>query len=163
MPGVLAAALGEEDHVAGKVFVFAAESIGKPGTEGGVAELHGAGVDEGHAGVVVDGLGLHGADEADFVGDFLGVREEVGEPDAGFTTFFSFGDGSDDREGLLERGHAGDALTIADMIGEFLAVVFKKEGFGVEEVDLGRSAGLEEVDDSFGFGGVEGGFEETGG
>ena len=48
-------------------------------------------------------------------------------------------------------GHAGEALAAAHAVGELLAVAPVEEGFVVVEVELRGAAGLEEVDDAFGF------------
>ena len=64
--------------------------------------------------------------------------------------------GRGDGEGLLAGGHAGEALALADGVGEFFAAEFEEVGLVVEEIHLRRRAGLEEVDDAFGFGGEVG-------
>jgi hypothetical protein len=60
-------------------------------------------------------------------------------------------DGGGDGEVFLPRGHGGEALTFADGLWEVLLEELGHLRFGIEEVHLGRSAGLEEVDDAFGF------------
>ncbi len=110
----------------------------------------GTGVDEGDAGVVVDRLGVHRADHGDVIGNASGVREEVTDPCAALAAGFEVGDGAKDGKGLLSRGHAGDALIAADAGREFLAVAFFHHRFVVEQIDVGGTAGHEQVDDAFG-------------
>ena len=98
---------------------------------------------------MVDGISLHRADQADFVGDFLSVWKKVGEPDSGFAALFSTGHGLKDGESFLARGHTGDALIATDFIGEFFAVIFLQRRFTVKKIDVGWASGLEEVDDTF--------------
>src|SRR5262249_35094075 len=56
-----------------------------------------------------------------------------------------------DGEALLAGGHARKTLALPDGVGEFRRAEIGESGLPVEEVHLGRRAGLEEVDDSFCF------------
>ena len=70
---------------------------------------------------MVDGLGVHAADEGDVIDDFGGVGEKLGELGAAFAVRLEFERRADDQELGLAGGHAGDALIAADGFGEFLA------------------------------------------
>ena len=114
----------------------------------GVAGLLRAGVDEGDAGIVVDRLGVHRADDADLVGDLRGVRQQVADPLAALAALFERGEAFADGEIFLAGGHAGDALALADGVGQILAVDFVEPGLVVEEIDVRGTAGLEQIDDA---------------
>jgi hypothetical protein len=47
-------------------------------------------------------------------------------------------------------------LAAADGIGEVLVEALAEDGFVIEEVEVGRTAGLEETDDAFGLRGEVG-------
>ena len=68
---------GVHDHVAGEVFVHAAEAVAEPGAEAGAAGNLAAGLDIGDGRVVVDGLSEGAVDDAEFFGDLGGVGEGV--------------------------------------------------------------------------------------
>ncbi len=70
-------ALAGEDHEAGEVLGFGAEAVGDPSAHGGAAADGGACIHERVGGVMVDLFRDHGADDADVVGHFGVVGEEV--------------------------------------------------------------------------------------
>src|SRR6187551_1611951 len=72
------AGAGEDDE-AGEVFGFGAEAVPHPRAHAWAPGDQTAGVHEGVGGVVVDGFGLHGTDNADLLGDAGDVREELGD------------------------------------------------------------------------------------
>lgn len=148
-----AGAAGDHGDEVGKVFVFGSEAVGKPGSHGGAAGDLRTGLKEGDGGVVVNGLGIHRADEADVIGNPGDVGEEFGDFGAGLAVFFEFVFGAGDGKGLLPGGHAGFPLVEIDEFAEFFAVVFLELGFVVEEILGGRGAALEEVDHALGLGG----------
>jgi len=53
-----------------------------------------------------------------------------------------------DREAILCRRHAGQPLTHADRRRQLLAAAIAQAGLVVEQVELRRRAGLEEIDDA---------------
>lgn len=145
-------ATGNHGDEVGEVFIFRTESVGEPGAHGWSAGDLGAGLEEGDGGVVVDGLGVHRADEANLVADAGDVGEEFGDLGAGLAVLFKLVFGAGDREGFLAGGHAGFTLVGIDKVAEFLAEVFLELGFVVEEVLLGWRTALEEVDHALGLG-----------
>ena len=50
------------------------------------------------------------------------------------------------------RGHAGETLSTADVLGQLLAIELVEKRLVIEQIHLGRCATLEEIDDAFGFG-----------
>lgn len=144
---------GNHGDEVGEVFIFGAKSVGKPGAHGRATRDLGAGLEEGDGGVVVDGLGIHRADEANLVADSGDVGEEFGDFGAGLAVLFEGVFGACDGKGFLAGGHAGLALVGLDELAEFLTEVFLELGLVVEEVLLGRRAALEEVDHALGPGG----------
>jgi hypothetical protein len=93
---------------------------------------------------VVGDIGVHRADDGDLVDARGDMREEFADLDAGLPVFF-------ERERRAVGG-AGFALGL-EIERERFAVVFVQRRFGVEGVDLGRTAVGENVDDAFGLGG----------
>jgi hypothetical protein len=51
----------------------------------------------------------------------------------------------------LVARHTGETLTAAHAVGELFAVASVEERLVIVEIELGGAAGLEEVDDAFGF------------
>jgi hypothetical protein len=49
-----------------------------------------AGLQIGDGGIMVDRLGMHGADEAKFIGHARGVRQQLTDPGAAFTMTAKF-------------------------------------------------------------------------
>ena len=148
---------GGEDDEAGEVLGFGAEAVEEPGAHAGAALDDGAGVHEGVGGVMIDLLRLHGADDAEFVGLFGDVGEEVAYFDAGLAVFLEVGEGASGFEDLALE--LGELLAFGEGFGEGLFVEFFEFGFPVEGLELGGAAGHAEEDDAFGFDGEVRGFE----
>ena len=96
---------------------------------------------------------MNAADDGDVVGDLRGVWEEVADPGTAGTMLFEAEARGDDREAGLRSGHAGEALAVANALGEVLVCVFDEARLVVEELHLGGATALEEIDDALGFGG----------
>ena len=97
--------------------------------------------------VVVDLLGLQGADDAEVVGDRPDVREDVGQLHARLTPLLEF-EGAPARleHGILELR---DLLALGEGLRKRLAVEALEDGFVVEELQMGRAAGHAEEDHPF--------------
>ena len=54
---------------------------------------------------------------------------------------------------LLTRSHGGQTLALANAVGQILSMVFFHSRLGIEQVHLGRSPRLEEINHPLGFGG----------
>ena len=141
-----------EHHKGREIFAGVAESVAGPRAEAGATRLLVAGLEKCDGGVVVDGLGVHRANEAHIVGDFMMPRENVADLCATLAVGAEGGEGLCGGEGFLAGSHAGEALAFANRIGQVLAVEFFQRRFGVKKVDLRRRAALVHVNDAFGFG-----------
>src|SRR5436190_1651629 len=76
-----------------------------------------AGLQIGHRGIVIDGLGVHGPDETKIASNPGGVRHEFADPCTGGAVLGEWKHGGGDGQGFLAAGHAGEALGAADGIG----------------------------------------------
>ena len=77
-----AAGAGDHHHEGGKVPVFTSQSVGEPGSHRWPSGLLVPRLKEGHGRIVVDGLGVHRADETQLVGDAGGVWQQFAEQEA---------------------------------------------------------------------------------
>ena len=153
LTGVLARSLAEHDHVGREVFTLTPQSVAEPGPQAGFAQLHGAGIDEGDGGVVIDSLGVHRTHHADLVCDLLGPRQEIGNPGPRGSALPDGSDGLGHWKVLHAGGHAGDPLLTLDLGRKVFSVVLNQERRAVEEIDMRRAPGLEHVNDMLGLGG----------
>ncbi len=138
---------GIDGDEAGEVFVFGAEAVEGPGSEGGADELGGAGVELGEGLGVGGEVGGHGVDDAEIIGVFGDVGEEAGNPEAAFAVPFEFPFGGHEVGSAVASGGGGGGF--ASVGDEF--------GFVVEGVDVGGGSLHAEEDDVFGFSGEVGG------
>ncbi|MFM1944912.1 MAG: hypothetical protein RI897_3894 [Verrucomicrobiota bacterium] len=151
--GVTSALAGEDDE-AGEVLGFGAEAIGDPCAHGGAAADGGAGIHERVGGVMVDLFRDHGADDADVVGHFGVIGEEVGDFLSIFAVAVEGGHGALGFERLALE--LGDGLAGGEGGGEGLSVELGEFGFIVERFEVGRASGHAEEDDAFDAGFVVG-------
>ena len=107
---------------------------------------------EGDGRVVVDRFGVHRSDLAPVVCKASHVGHEFAEPHAGLAVLSEFEHGGSDREFALPGGHGREPLTLANRFWEILTASVFQIGFGIEKIHLRGCPGLEQVDDSFGFG-----------
>ena len=120
-----------------------------------------AGLDEGDGGIVIDGIGVDIAHDANVVGDFLRPRKQVGiHLLTGFAKLAKLEDRACHGLGRLVGGHAGGSAV--GLGREFLAVVFLEIGLVIEGLKLRGAAGLEEVDHPLGFRGEAGASKDAG-
>ena len=82
------------------------------------------GVDRSDGGVVVDRLRMHRFDQADIIGNGGGVGNDLAKPGAVLPMLAEFEHRSHAGERRLFGSHPGDALAVADAVGQFLPVVF---------------------------------------
>ncbi len=94
---------------------------------------------------MVGDIGVHGTDDAKVIGAFAHFLEDVRNLQPALAVFF------ETKGGL--HGHAGGAFGF-QFERNFFTVVFGELWFGVEGVDLGRSAVHEEMNDGFGLASV---------
>ena len=77
-------AFAVQDNKGGQVFICTAETVAGPSTKAGASGLLMAGLEKGDRWIVIDGLGMHRADEAHFVDNFRVPWKEVADAGAGF-------------------------------------------------------------------------------
>lgn len=115
---------GNHDHEGGQVGVEGAEAVIHPGTEAGSTGLLASGLEEGDGWIVIDGLGVHRADEAEVVGDGPRVGEHFTDGDPGLAAGLEGILAGLKRESGLGCDHAGDALTFSDGVRKVLIEPF---------------------------------------
>ena len=137
----------QQHDEAGQVGVLGAEPVGEPGADRRPAGLLRPGLDEGDRRIVVDRVGVHRPDDAQLVDDLRRVRQQLADPGAGLAVTREVELRAGHRERLLEGGHAGEALALADRLRQLLAVHRAQPRLVVEQLELRRAAALEQVDD----------------
>ena len=150
----VAGALRDHHHEGRQVGVHAAEAVAHPAAEAGAAGLLGAGLEEGDAGLVVDGLRVHRMHEAEVLRHAAGVRDELGQHDAVLVVGVAVEAelAGRHREAALAARHGGDALAVADGIRQVLVEARQELRLVVVEVELAGRALHVEVDDALGLG-----------
>ena len=101
---------------------------------------------------MIDLLGLHRPDDGEFVDDFGGVRQKLAEPGAAFAVLRELEDGGRGGNFVWKALMPVRRWPIADGFRQIGAALFSERGLVVEQIELGRRAVLEEIDDSFGGG-----------
>ena len=95
---------GTEDGESGQILRLAAQAVGSPCAEGRAAELDRAGHEKKLAGVVIEGVRVHGADEANVVGTLGGMGQVVGKCRSAFAVGFEDARAAEDCRGGLDEG-----------------------------------------------------------
>ena len=114
--------------------------LGRPG------EL-GAGLEERDGRVVIDRLGVHRLDEAEFVDDARGVRQQLADPGPALAVLGEAEPARRDREARLPRRHAGEPLAHRGSSRAARSPARSwQQRLVVEQVHLRRRARLEQVD-----------------
>ena len=101
---------------------------------------------------MVDGLGPQRFDEAEFVDHGRGVRHQLADPGTRLAVLLEFKLRAGQWQARLVAGHAGQALAVANFIGQLLTVELVELGLVIEEVLLGRTTRHEQVDHPLGLG-----------
>ena len=78
----IAASLRNHHHECRQILVLAAQSIGQPCADDGPPGELESGLEKRHRRIVIDGLGVHGLDEADVVRHLGDVRQQFADPGA---------------------------------------------------------------------------------
>ncbi len=146
----VAEALGDQHDEGRQVRVRAAEAVAHPRAEGRAAGLLAAGLEECDTGLVVDGLGVHRAHEAELARDTPGMRHQLADPGAVLLVRIAAEAEHRRRDGeaVLPAGHAGQALPLADRVGQVLVEAAPQFRLVVEEVELAGRALHVHVDDA---------------
>ena len=143
---------GGHDDVGGKFLGLAAEAVAEPCAHRGAPRLFGAGEKVSNTGGVVHGFRVQRLHVAEIVGDRGDLRKKIGDPRAGFAVLGEVRDLAEDRAGGLVARHGRESFAAGELVGDLLTVPLAEFGFVVEEIDVGRRAVLEKVDDAFGLG-----------
>ena len=148
--------LGHQDDERRQVLVERAQAVGDPGAQAGPAGDLVAGLHEGDGRLVVDGVGVHAADEAHVV-DHLGrVRQQLADPHAALAVLGELVLRRRDGKPRLAAGHGRQPLALADRVGQVLVVPCVHLRLVVVEVDLRRAADHVQIDDVLGLAGEVG-------
>src|SRR4029078_13150368 len=99
------------------------------------------GLDERDRRVVIDRIGVHRLDDGDVVDDFCRVRQQLADPGACLTVLRELVDRLRHRQRRLPHG-LGDALALADGVGNLRALEFFESRLVVARLELRRSPGL---------------------
>ena len=96
------------------------------------------------AGAMVEFVGLHRADDGQIIRTLCQMRRELGEPGPGLAVLRELV-----RRGQSPRavGHKGELLALQDAVGHRLALELRERRFGVEQIDLRRTAEHVQEDD----------------
>ena len=149
LQGLTAPAAGEHNE-RGQVVILAAKPVTEPGADGRPPGLLMAGAQEGDRRIVIDRFRKHRADDRDFIHDAADVREQLSQLNAAFSIVFEWIGRADTQKRLLAGSHARDTLAHAHARREFFAGHLAKLWLRIEQVEVRRRAGLEEVDDASG-------------
>ena len=93
---------------------------------------------------------VHRLDQAESIDHAGRVRKQLADPGAALPMPAEFENGRHQRETILARGHGGQALTLPHRVGEIDVEHFPQARLVVEEVHLGRSASLAQIDHPLG-------------
>ena len=148
--GAGAAGAGLQDDEAGEIVRFAAEAVGDPGPHrraagGGEARVH-----EELGRAVVEDVGREALQPADFIDDLFVVRQHFAEREAALADALELALAAHQRFVALEEG---ETLAFEQALRRRLAVQLAELGLVVEQLQLARGAGHEEVDDVLDLGG----------
>src|SRR3546814_17030033 len=100
-----------------QVLIFTAQAITEPGAHAGAVALLGPGLEKGNGRVMVNGIGMQGADNADVVHYLRRMGEQVADPCPGLSVLFEIIIGHYQGKTGLPGGHPGPALSPADDFG----------------------------------------------
>jgi hypothetical protein len=102
---------------------------------------------------VIDGFGVHAADEAQLIGHFGFPGQELAHPHAAIAVLSEFVFRWCDGKAGLSAGHSREALAHADAVGQILVEPFLHHGLVVEEIHLRWAAHHVQIDHVLGFAG----------
>ena len=138
--------LAREQHdEARQVAVLAAEPVAEPRAQARPADHLVAGVHEDLRRRVIELRRPHRADDRDVVGDLREMRQQLRDLRARLAVPLELERRAEQlRRALDER----EALALDELVGDVLAVVLRQLRLGIEEIELRRRAGHEEVDDA---------------
>jgi len=139
---------GSHHDIGGQAAIRPAQPVAHPRPEARASMLLTSRVDVGDRGIVVDRFGVHRSDDREIIHNGRQVRKQFGiDPGSALSATFEFEPGRDTQKLLLAARHGRQSLPFSDTVGERLAVDLPQPGLVVEEVDVARAAGHEEIDD----------------
>ena len=151
-----------QHHIGREIRVGAAQTVAEPGSDAGASRQLVSGLAKRNRGIVVDRFGVHRADQAQIVRHGGDSWHQVAQPGAAFPVLGEVENAWRDGERFLSRGHGGQPLALTDRLREILSPPLRHLWLRIEEVHLGRGSRLEQVDDTFGFGGEVGESRKSG-
>ena len=100
---------------------------------------------------MIDRFRVHRPDQRNVVGNGRSVRQNLAEPHAAFAMLSELEGGRDTGLFLLLVRHLRQSLTLTNGLGQFLAMKVLQLRLVIEQIDVRRTARLEQIDDSFRF------------
>ena len=147
--GLATFVLGDENDEGREVFVVTAEPVVQPRADAGTPGNLGTGLEKGDGGVVIDRLGVERFHDAEVIDHLGGVRQDAADPGAAFAVLLELERRTRQRQAGLISRHAGQALALANRIGQLLAVLLIEQRLVVKGIEMRGAAGLKQVDDTF--------------
>ena len=129
---IAVAGQGIHDDERGKIFIHAAQAVVEPCAHAGTSGKLAAGLHEGDGGIVIDRLGEHRSDHAEFIANSFGVGEKFAEPVAAFARLGKGVAGGLHRQSRLPGDHAGDALALTHGVRQVLVKLRSEVRFVIE-------------------------------
>ena len=144
--------IGHQHDEGRQIVIHRAQAVGSPCAQARTAGNLVAGLHVADGRLVVDGLGVHAADEANVV-DVLGqIRQQFADPHAGLSVLGELEHRGGDGKPLLAGGHRREPLAHANRVGQILVEPLLHLGLIVEQVHLRRPADHVQIDDVLGLG-----------
>ena len=136
-----------EHDEAGQIIALAADAVGGPRPHAWPAELAAAGVHEQLCGGVIEQVRGARFHERDVVHDRRGVREEFTHPRAGPAVLFELAPSAEE-VGAMTAAHEREAFPFDKRLGNRLAVQFGEFRLVIEQLELARASGHEQINDA---------------
>ena len=141
--------LGTRVHheVVRQIFIGTAQPVAQPRAEAGPAGDLATGLDVGNRRIMIDRLGKRRVHHAQLLGHGGSVRQQLAHPKA-VGVIFVFGKFIfrwANRQRLLARGHARDALAITHLLGQILAVHCLHLRFVIPQIKMARATTHKEI------------------
>ncbi len=137
-----------QHHEARQVVSLAADAVGDPGAHAGPARSHRSGIGEQLRRTVIEILRGNATHHRQIVGNRSDVRHQFRKPEAVTAVLLEFSPGGEQLRRLLRKGvHEGEALAFQQRFRGRLAVPFLQFRLVIEQLELARCSGHEEIDD----------------
>ena len=133
---------------AGQILVLAAQAVTEPRAHARPARLLESGLDEGDRGIVIDRVGVHRLDERDVIDDLRRCAAAARSPTSRSARAARTRKSTSRPASSACPIVCGDALALADGVGNLRALVLGEARLVVERLELRRPAGLVQEDDA---------------